>query len=745
MIEVRGRGAENRGVRTVFLLPFEPIDRLQSSNAPRIVRPRMWRRIARSALADATPSYDSLRSPVHAAFAVLPFQLEPALAVVRGLASRILIADEVGLGKTIQAGLVISERLARRGHDQHARHAAQHGNPWSAPGVIVTSLDYVKRPEVVRALEGLIWDVLVFDEAHALAGRSDRATVASLLAHRSRTLVFLTATPHSGDDEAFARLAAIGDFAHSHPRTFAPTRIPLLVFRRTRLDVGLASSRRTTSLRVRPTAHESEMHTTLMAYVRLVWEHARETRPAARLAMTVLTRRACSSAWSLGRSLETRLRLLSAGEGRDLLQMTLPFAADEDDEPATELSAPGLGDAYEERRWLENLLRLARLAEHRESKFAALGRLLRRTHEPAIVFTEYRDTLHRLADHLRDLAPVQLHGGLTASERQAVLQRFVTGDAGLLLATDAASEGLNLHHRCRLVINLELPWTPIRLEQRIGRVERLGQTKRVHAVHLLAAGTCEEESVAALLARMRHVAGVLGGMRPGPLEQQIAAVVLGGDEHRADQDARPSLPPGVVVGDLRAGARDEASRIERARTLARSPGCVPADGRPCVTVFRPRTAGSTNCWVYQLTLEDTDCQPIWETVIGIRDAVSAAPREMRDLRQWLESCHGLVEPVLSSASHALLSSLQSALHAPRSLAIRRETAIARELEQQRARLASSLVQPGLFDRRAERAATVRHATLDEALGRCTRRIAELISEGQISLDRPRLTFGVIRR
>ena len=787
MIEVRGRGAENRGVRTVFLLPFEPIDRLQSSNAPRIVRPRMWRRIARSALADATPSYDSLRSPVHAAFAVLPFQLEPALAVVRGLASRILIADEVGLGKTIQAGLVISERLARRPEARVlvvapaglreqwqtelgerfalgstvldssaiARHAAQHGNPWSAPGVIVTSLDYVKRPEVVRALEGLIWDVLVFDEAHALAGRSDRATVASLLAHRSRTLVLLTATPHSGDDEAFARLAAIGDFAPSHHRTLAPShpptlepssaRFPLLVFRRTRLDVGLASSRRTTSLRVRPTAHESEMHTTLMAYVRLVWEHARETRPAARLAMTVLTRRACSSAWSLVRSLETRLRLLSAGEGRDLLQMTLPFAADEDDEPATELSAPGLGDPYEERRWLENLLRLARLAEHRESKFAALGRLLRRTHEPAIVFTEYRDTLHRLADHLRDLAPVQLHGGLTASERQAVLQRFVTGDAGLLLATDAASEGLNLHHRCRLVINLELPWTPVRLEQRIGRVERLGQTKRVHAVHLLAAGTCEEESVAALLARMRHVAGVLGGMRPGPLEQQIAAVVLGGDEHRADQDARPSLPPGVVVGDLRAGARDEASRIERARTLAQSPGCVPADGRPCVTVFRPRTAGSTNCWVYQLTLEDTDCQPIWETVIGIRDAVSAAPREMRDLRQWLESCQGLVEPVLSSASHALLSSLQSALHAPRSLAIRRETAIARELEQQRARLASSLVQPGLFDRRAERAATVRHATLDEALGRCTRRIAELISEGQISLDRPRLTFGVIRR
>ena len=98
-----------------------------------------------------------------------------------------------------------------------------------------------------------------------------------------------------------------------------------------------------------------------MAYVRLVWTHAIETRPAARLAMTVLTRRACSSAWSLARSLDMRLRLLGGDEGPDLLQMALPFAAaDEDDEPATELSSPGLADRYEERRWLEQLLRLAR-------------------------------------------------------------------------------------------------------------------------------------------------------------------------------------------------------------------------------------------------------------------------------------------------------------------------------------------------------------------------------------------------
>ena len=112
VLEVRGRDADNRGIRTAFLLPFEPIDRLHSSEAPRLVRPGTWRRIARTALAEATPSYDSLQRRSTPTFAILPFQLEPALAVTRGLASRVLIADEVGLGKTIQAGLVIAEILS---------------------------------------------------------------------------------------------------------------------------------------------------------------------------------------------------------------------------------------------------------------------------------------------------------------------------------------------------------------------------------------------------------------------------------------------------------------------------------------------------------------------------------------------------------------------------------------------------------------------------------------------------------
>ena len=796
VLEVRGRDVENRGAQAAFLLPYEPIERLPSSETPRIVRPRTWRRIVRSIIVGATPSYEALRSSVRAALTVLPFQLEPVLAVVRGLAARVLIADEVGLGKTIQAGLIISELIERRPDARIlvvtpagvreqwqaelrqrfsrdsivldsaaiARYAADwNGNPWTVSGIVLTSLDYVKRPEVVRSLEALVWDVVVFDEAHALAGRSDRATAASLLARRARTLVLLTATPHSGDDEAFTRLTSLGDFANRPPSPDASARqaFPLLVFRRTRLDVGMSAARRTLSLRVRQTTNELEMHAALLAYARAVWKQTSATgrsertgptsAPAARLAMTMLTRRACSSAWSLVRSLETRLRLLSGSDQRDWRQMALPFGdlVADDEAPGAELSSPGLSDRDEERRWLEYVLRLARLAEPAESKLRALRRLLRRARQPAIVFTEYRDTLHQVAQHLGDFSPAQLHGGMNTGERQDVLRRFANGEVRLLLATDAASEGLNLHHRCRLVINLELPWTPVRLEQRIGRVERIGQDRRVHAVHLLAADTCEGESVAVLLARMRRVAGVLGGMRAAACEEQIAAVAIGDEQAEADpgRGADPSpvaLPPGVVIGDLRSAADDEARRLEHVRRLASLGAVEPDENRPVVTVLTGTLDRFVNTWGYQLIFEDPELQPFWTTLIGIREGQRLLDPSHNAIRRRIHAFSSTVALVLDPAVRGLLVPFHTTLQQSRSLAVAREHAIEDGLHQQRARLATALVQPGLFDRRAQRAAAAQNATLDEALDRCRQRLAELTRHQTVSVDR-RLAFGVVRR
>ena len=529
ILDVAGCDAANRGIRAQFVLPIERVERVPISHDPRVVRPARWRRIARLQLAEAVPRIDSLRAAARANVVVIPFQLEPALAITRGVGCRLLIADDVGLGKTIQAGLLIAEVLDRvpdgralvvcpAGLRDQWRHELEHRfalhvttldsttaarapqaaagtNPWAAFAVVITSIDYVKRPEVIRSLESLVWDVAVFDEAHALSGSSERAAAASALAKRSRVVVMLTATPHSGDDAAFARLCATGRLTSESP---------VLLFRRTRIDAGFALPRRTRWFRVRTTADELEMHAALARYARLVCSHGGGRPAAARLAMTVLIKRACSSASSLARSVERRMALLSATGSDTEAQLALPFDASgtSDDEPVAELAAPGLNDVLEECRHLKGILMLARNASARESKLLALGRLLRRSSEPVIVFTEYRDTLARIASVMPDVKAVQLHGGLTIAERRDSLREFMHGSATLLLATDAASEGLNLHHRCRVIVNVELPWTPLRLEQRVGRVDRIGQRARVHALHLIASGTAEEHTVARLLERM---------------------------------------------------------------------------------------------------------------------------------------------------------------------------------------------------------------------------------------------------
>ena len=126
--------------------------------------------------------------------------------------------------------------------------------------------------------------------------------------------------------------------------------------------------------------------------------------------------------------------------------------------------------------------------------------------EPIIVFTEYRDTLDALESAIGDLRKTTtLHGGQTPQERRNAVDAFTSGAADLLLATDAGAEGLNLQSRCRLVVNLELPWNPTRLEQRIGRVDRIGQTRTVHAINLFAEGTAESTVLAGLLRRLERI------------------------------------------------------------------------------------------------------------------------------------------------------------------------------------------------------------------------------------------------
>jgi superfamily II DNA or RNA helicase len=567
IVTLSGVAPQNAGVERRVLTPFDTIEPVDRAARPRLVRRKLWRRACRAWLASHTPP----GSPCAARTAqidLMPHQLEPALAVVRGLGSRLLLADEVGLGKTIQAGLVTSELRARGAIDRvliltpaglrepWVRELSERFafkamsvdaavlrrlaatlpvgvNPWSTVEAAIASVDYIKRPEVLPAVAACRWDVVVVDEAHGVAGDSDRHKAVQTLTSHAAYVLLLTATPHSGDRQSFLSLCNLGS-ADSDS---------LLVFRRTRIDVRIGTPRRVHTLHVRPTADERRMHALLAQYSDAVRAERKGSRQDSCLALSVLHKRALSSPWSLAQSIERRLAALALAPGMvDGEQLALPLGGGQGeftdaDEPPSWPADLCLSDAARETRLLTTLAAAAYAAAEGETKVSALRRLLRRAGESAVVFTEYRDTLLHVRPRLRSPIVV-LHGGLTRDERTAALTSFTRSPRCVLLATDAAGEGLNLHHACRLVINLELPWNPMRLEQRIGRVDRIGQRRTVHAVHLVARGTGEIRILSRLEARVAAAQADIGA--PNPMgadeERAVARLVITGSVNDVDGD-----------------------------------------------------------------------------------------------------------------------------------------------------------------------------------------------------------------
>jgi superfamily II DNA or RNA helicase len=424
-----GSGAADSADALTVLVPFDRPIPQDVSRTPRVFRLRRWLHELDRLVADVHP-YGALASTARAAIRLLPYQLEPALAVVRHGTTRVLIADAVGLGKTIQAGVMLAELhttddafrgivLAPAGlRDQWAselrvhfgltsivadaawlqRTIAErplHMNPWSLPGIYISSHDFVKRPEALRPLEDVSWDLVIVDEAHHAATGTDRRAAIDAVASRSLRVVLLTATPPSESAELDA-LCRIGRTADSDARP--------LVFARARSDVDNSAARRTTVLTVTPSPAETRMHALLNRYSAEVWKEAAARKDeGARLASIVLRKRALSSAGSLATSVERRIALLVSPDAE---QMMLPLDDEDplDDEARADiLAVPGLADCRRERRWLGAIAEAARTASRAETKMLYLLRLLRRIHEPVIIFTEYRDTLDFLVRRLGGL------------------------------------------------------------------------------------------------------------------------------------------------------------------------------------------------------------------------------------------------------------------------------------------------------------------------------------------------------
>jgi hypothetical protein len=477
------------------------------------------------------------------------------------------------------------------------------------------------------------------------------------------------------------------------------------------------------------------MHAALAAYTRHVRRDAPEsTAAAAHLAMNVLARRACSSAASLARSVERRMALLADAVPLSEIQLFLPLdeaTTRDDEEPGTELAAPGLADAGAERRWLERLLVLARAAEADETKVAAIARFLRRTRERAIVFTEYRDTLERLGrafdgSNVCGAAPAaRLHGGLTSAERAAELGRFTSGQARLLLATDAASEGLNLHHGCRLVVNLEVPWTPLRFEQRVGRVDRLGQRARVHAVTLIARNTIEESVTARFRERLERVTEALSS-------------------------TTQTATAGIAIPQLCDQSKQEAERLERVRAIATACSAGTARARPQGVAARMRGGDTSIYWAIRLLFVDADGNVVWDTIVApaVRWRRPHSLKRAADLRAWLAHLHERLALQLAASTACAhereCARMAGEIRPAYERLSARERSILHMLRDRDARLARPLVQAALFDRRALRHAEAQRRLSDVALERSTARLNALQRLLSVRPGDRSLVFALVR-
>jgi len=447
-------------------------------------------------------------------------QEDTARKVLSEFLGRALLADEVGLGKTIEAGLVLSEYLLR-GRVERAlvlvppslvsqwreelsakfaietrttEDGAFRADPvgfWSRAGVVIASLATARGPQHRELVTAEPWDLLIVDEAHAL---KNAATESYLLVSRitSRFLLLLTATPVENRIEELYNLVSLirpghlGGRAHFLKR-FSDSKVRLsegvraevrallgeVMVRNTRALSGVRLPPRfARTVLVPPDPGEAELYGHLAAALRALGPRGRSG-----LLLSVLLQEAGSS------PLAVRATLQKIGGNPEL--------------------SPGVGEA---------LAPAIRCAERplTTGKAAALLRVLDGAGEPAVVFTRFRATLDFLAAVLAQaaIAHEKIDGNVPAPLRHEAIARL-RQRGGVLLSTEVGAEGLNLQF-CRRIVNFDLPWNPMRIEQRIGRVHRIGQDHPVEVVNLCLAGSIEERILMILDERINLFELVVG-------------------------------------------------------------------------------------------------------------------------------------------------------------------------------------------------------------------------------------------
>lgn len=527
-LHVLGLSELVRNQEAIFLTELDEVEVLQPEKTQLVRDESPGHRQARlylEALLRRTPPTDHRLAIGHrAAIQPSPFQWEPAAKALKQLRPRILMADGVGLGKTIEVGVLLSE-LIRRGRGERILVVAlksilaqlqeelwarftiplvrldsvgiqrvqgkipSNQNPFHYFDKVIVSIDTLKREARYRRyLENAHWDVVVVDECQNVATRgstaSMRARLAQLLARTCDSLVFTSATPHDGRPESFASLMRLLEpTSISDVADYTKEDVEELFIRRFQKDVRGTSSdflERDVGI-IEPEATEAE-DAALRAISQAQFRTIGRSRHTDALFRVLILKAWLSSPAACISTLAERRKKLDKLESKGKRS---PEDIDHDREVIGRLS---------------RVVRAVDLAE--QSKLQALFAWLEglgygpgRAGQRVVLFSERIDTLEFLKTQLArrfglTVTPRRkgedwkkgeiavFHGGLVDQDQYALVADFSNahGTIRLLLGSDAASEGLNLHHACHHLIHYDIPWSLITMEQRNGRIDRYGQT-----------------------------------------------------------------------------------------------------------------------------------------------------------------------------------------------------------------------------------------------------------------------------
>ena len=630
---------------------------------------------------------DPIASPFHGGVCVESYQLVPLLKALRMPRVSLLIADDVGLGKTVEAGLILTELLLRRRIrrvlvltpaslrrqwqeelrekfslrfevvDRHEterlrRRLGMDANPWRSFSRIVASYHYLRQPDVLeqflatcRTPEGsphLPWDLLIVDECHNLMPSpfgedSELCRMLRLLAPQFEHRLFLSATPHNGHTRSFTGLLEMLD-----PVRFTRTsemgaamrgRVEDVVVRRLKRDINARSDRPRFCTRHPPQAlpidadpreaRLSAAFDSFRAAVRaLVAGGTKRRRRAGTFAVEILGKRllscpvAFADSWSRARQGFAGEEVAPAAESEVAAAERAVRQETGDDREAEQREATAAtvvgawlrnfaGEVGNEIEGIERALEAlgfaldgAPVAEQTplvDARFdtlvALIERLLRsggkfRDDERLIVFTEYKTTLDYLARRLRERYPADrvltLFGsggpeGMDEAGRENVKAAFndPASRVRVLVATDAASEGLNLHRTARYLLHYDCPWNPSRLEQRNGRLDRYGQARDVTVHHFVSDTDPDLRFLHHVIRKADEIREDLGSVNEIFDRAAHRRLVRGEDRGTVEADldqgieaARGSAAFGADSGTVAATAEEEAREVELLDALA---------------------------------------------------------------------------------------------------------------------------------------------------------------------------------